>query len=138
MIITAENQKSGKGQCHGVVSELAAFYHVKPGHEDALREALKQFRKVIANTDPKDLQRAGLRDNRLVMFDNDQRLVLLNTFDTDWVPYVDDAFQVIAAEHWLSWQQHTVESDSIKGRPTQTDLRQMLWDGQTGATTYWN
>jgi hypothetical protein len=137
-MFSASMRKSGKGQRHGVVSELAAFYHVKPGHADAVREAIQQFREVIAKTDPKDLQRAGLRDNRFVMFDNDQRVVLLNTFDTDWVPYVDDAFQVIAPEHWLSWQQHCVESDAIKGRPTQADLRQMLWDGQTGATTYWN
>jgi hypothetical protein len=36
--------KSGKGQSHGVISELAAFYHVKPGHADALREAIKGFR----------------------------------------------------------------------------------------------
>src|SRR5262249_42047103 len=118
MIITPENQKSGKGASHGVVSELAAFYHVKPGHADALREAVKQFRETIGKTDVKDLQRAGLRDNRFVMFDNDQRLVLLNTFETDWVPYADDAFQVIALEHWRSWQQHTVESDDVKGVPT--------------------
>jgi hypothetical protein len=135
---SASMRKSGKGQRHGVVSELAAFYHVKPGHADAMREAIKQFREAIGNIDPMALQKAGLRDHRFVMFDNDQRLVLLNTFETDWVPYADDALQVIAPEHWLSWQQHTVESDNIKGVPTLADLRQLLWDGQTGATTYWN
>lgn len=135
---TTLSVKSGKGLSHGVVSELAAFYHVKPGHADALRAAIKQFREAIAKTDPNGLQKAGLRDNRFVMFDNDQRLVLLNTFETDWEPYVDDAFQVIGTEHWRSWQQHTVESDSIKGVPSQAELRAALRDSQTGATAYWN
>jgi hypothetical protein len=37
-----------------VVSELATFYHIKPGHADAMREAVKGFRKVIGRTDPMD------------------------------------------------------------------------------------
>jgi len=130
--------KSGKGQFHGVVSELAAFWRVKPGHADVLREAITQFIETVKQTDPKSLQKAGLRDVRFVMFDNDERFVLLTTFETDWVPYVDDAFQVIGVEHWRSWQQHAVESDAITGVPTQAELRQMLWDSQTGATAYWN
>ena len=30
---SAYTTKSGKGNSHGHVSELSAFYHVKPGHE---------------------------------------------------------------------------------------------------------
>jgi hypothetical protein len=135
---TAISVKSGKGLSHGVVSELAAFYNVKPGHAAAMREAIAQFRAAVERTDRDGLQRAGLRDVRFLLFDDDQRLVLLTTFETDWDPYIDDAFQVIGVAEWRSWQQHTVESDAIKGVPTQAELRASLRDSQTGATAYWN
>jgi len=135
---TALSVKSGKGQSHGVVSELAAFFHVKPGHAPAMRAAIEQFNQTVVATDPASLQKAGLRDVRFVMFDDDRRLVLLTTFETDWEPYVDDAFQVIGVPQWRSWQQHTVESDDLKGMPSQAELRASLRDAQTGAAAYWN
>ena len=40
--------KSGKGIRDGVVSELAAFFRVTPGHEEQLRE---HYRSLLANAD---------------------------------------------------------------------------------------
>ena len=40
---TQVTRKSGKGNRDGVVSELATFYEVTPGHEEALREACERL-----------------------------------------------------------------------------------------------
>ena len=41
--MTELSVKSGKGIRDGVVSELAAFFRVKPGCEEQLREACARF-----------------------------------------------------------------------------------------------
>ena len=135
---TTLNIKSGKGLTHGVVSELAAFFSVKPGHGQALREACQRFAVTIANTDPLKFQKAGMRDVRFVIFDDDQRLILLTTFETDWIPYVDDAFMVIGPENWRDWQQHTVESEGFKTKPSLAQMRDSLQASQIPATAYYN
>ena len=135
---TTLSVKSGKGLSHGVVSELAAFFQIKPGHGDALRVACKRFAVTVTNTDPDKFQKAGMRDVRFVIFDDDQRLLLLTTFETDWAPYVDDAFMVIGPEHWRDWQQHTVESDGFKSQPSLKEMRDALQSSQIPASAYYN
>jgi hypothetical protein len=135
---TTVSKKSGKGLSHGVVSELAAFFDVVPGHEEALREACERFGKVVLAADPQKLQKAGLRDVRFVMFDNDRRVQLLTTFETDWEPYVDDAIMVIGPEHWRDWQQHCVGFDKYKSEPGLATLRASLQAAQISATAYYN
>ncbi len=63
------NKKSGKGKFDGVVSELTAFFGVKPGHEEKLRAAVDRFADVIRKTDPNETVKTGLRDTRHVIFD---------------------------------------------------------------------
>ena len=135
---TTLSVKSGKGLSHGVVSELAAFFDVVPGHEEALRAACLRFGQVVLAADPQKLQKAGLRDVRFVMFDDGRRVILLTTFETDWEPYVDDAVMVIGAEHWRDWQQHCVGFDRYKSEPGQAQLRAALQAAQIPALAYYN
>ena len=135
---TTLNQKSGKGLSYGVVSELAAFFHVVPGHEAELRAACERFAVKVATTDPAKFQKAGMRDVRFVMFDNDTRLIMLTTFETDWEPYVDDAVIVIGPEHWRDWQQHCVGFDQYKSEPGLAIMRDALQAAQIRATAYYN
>ena len=76
---------------HGVVSEVSAYMTVKPGHEEEARAAALRFGEMLLKSDPKDVQRTGLRDARLVNFDDGRRLLFASGFETDWDPYVDDA-----------------------------------------------
>ena len=46
-------KKSGKGLSDGVISELSAFFNVKPGHEEELRAALRRFAENLHNIRPK-------------------------------------------------------------------------------------
>jgi hypothetical protein len=135
---TTLNVKSGKGLSHGVVSELAAFFEVIPGHEQALREACQRFAVTVMNTDPQKFQKPGMRDVRFVMFDDDRRIIMLTTFETDWEPYVDDAVMVIGPEHWRDWQQHCVGFDAYKSQPSLAVLRDSLQESQIPATAYYN
>jgi hypothetical protein len=106
-------KKSGKGLSDGVVSELSAFFTVKPGHEEELRAALSRFAENLHNSDPKELRRVGLRETRHVIFNNGRQLIWATAFESDWDQYIDDALQLINIGNFLDWMQHTVEGDKV-------------------------
>ena len=45
---TTTNVKSGRGLSDGVVSELATYWEVLPGHEDELRAATERFADTLS------------------------------------------------------------------------------------------
>jgi hypothetical protein len=101
--MSKDTKKSGKGNSHGVISEVSAYLTVKPGHEEEARAACQRFGEMLKKSDWKDIQKTGLRDARLVVFDNGRRLMFASGFETDWDPYVDDAILVVGIEHFLDW-----------------------------------
>ncbi len=103
---TANSQKSGKGLSDGVVSELATYWNVLPGHEDELRAAAQRFADTLRGVDREANIHTGLRDQRHVIFDNGQRLMWATTFENEWDPYFED-FVKIGIEHFLDWLEHT-------------------------------
>jgi hypothetical protein len=151
-------KKSGKGNSHGVISEVSAYMTVKPGHEEEVRAAASRFGEMLRNSDWKDLQKTGLRDARLVNFDNGRRLMFASGFETDWDPYVDDAILVVGLQHFMDWLQHTVEAEELvasvkslagdvdendpayaeKVKPAGAQLKAVIQKIQTPATTYFN
>ena len=107
-------KKSGIGLRHGTVSELATFFEVKPGHEEALRAACERLANTLRNA-PLDLNiRTGLRDERHVIFDGGKRLLWVTTFETDWDPYVEDAIVSIGVENFIDWIQHLKDWDQFE------------------------
>lgn len=151
-------KKSGRGNSHGVISEVSAYLTVKPGHEEEARAASLRFGEVLKKADWKDVQKTGLRDARLVNFDNGRRLMFASGFETDWDPYVDDAILVVGIQHFLDWLQHTVEAEELaaevksltknidpndpafveKVKPAGPHLKALIQRVQTPATTYFN
>ena len=105
---STSNQKSGYGLSDGVVSELATFWNVLPGHEDELRAATERFASTLSAVDRDKNLHTGLRDQRHVIFDNGTRLMWATTFENDWDPYFDDFVQ-IGIEHFLDWLEHTTQ-----------------------------
>jgi len=105
---TTTNVKSGRGLSYGVVSELATYWEVLPGHEDELRAATARFADVLAEVPLEKNIHTGLRDQRHVIFDNGTRLMWATTFENEWDPYFED-FMLIGIEHFLDWMQHTAE-----------------------------
>jgi hypothetical protein len=109
---SAVTTKSGKGLSSGVVSELATYWNVLPGHEDELRAATQRFANVLRHVDRDKNIHTGLRDQRHVIFDNGQRLMWATTFENEWDPYFEDFVQ-IGLEHFLDWMQHTAEYTDV-------------------------
>ena len=151
-------KKSGKGNSHGVISEVSAYMTVKPGHEEEARAAAFRFGEMLRKSDWKDLQKTGLRDARLVNFDDGRRLMFASGFETEWDPYVDDAILVVGFQHFLDWLQHTVEAEELvasvkslagdvdendpayaeKVKPAGAQLKEVIQKIQTPATSYFN
>jgi hypothetical protein len=109
---SAVTTKSGKGLSYGVVSELATYWNVLPGHEDELRAATQRFADVLSKVPPEKNIHTGLRDSRHVIFDNGTRLMWATTFENDWGPYFDD-FVMIGIEHFLDWMRHTAQYTDV-------------------------
>jgi len=109
---TTMSKKSGKGMNHGVVSELSTFFHVRPGHEEAMRTAVERLNQRLREMGPEVHRKIGLREWRMVILENGQRLMLMTSFETDWDPYIDDALQVFGVDFFIDWLQHTVEAES--------------------------
>ena len=143
------NQKSGKGKIDGVVSELTTFFHVRPGHEEAMRTAVEGVDQMLHEMGPDAHRKLGLREWRQVLFDNDTRLLLVTSFETDWDPYVDDAIVTFSPESFSAWLQHTAEAgqlDQAQVQSIKADLKQgiansallkaVLQAGQAQASAY--
>ena len=110
---TTTNKKTGGGLSDGVVSELATFWNVLPGHEDELRAATERFADLLRSV-PRDKNlHTGLRDERHVIFDGGRRLMWATTFENDWDPYFDDFVQ-IGIQHFLDWMQHTTQYTHVE------------------------
>ena len=151
-------KKSGKGNSHGVVSEVSAYLTVMPGHEEEARAAARRFGEVLKKSDWKEVMKTGLRDARLVNFDDGRRLMFASGFETDWDPYVDDAILIVGIQHFLDWMQHTTEAQELaasvkslvknvdandpafaeKVKPAFPQLKALIYKVQTPATTYFN
>jgi hypothetical protein len=128
--------KSGKGMFHGNISELTAFFHVKPGHEQQLREACQRFVNGLRNADPRVIQKAGLRDMRHAIFDGGTRLLWITAFETDWDPYIDDSLDMMGIQTWIDWLQYTVEYDQSLATASYADVKRWIQSGQIQATSF--
>jgi hypothetical protein len=106
--------KSGKGIRDGVVSELATFFDIRPGHEDVLRAAVKRFTDGLSNAPMEETMKTGLRYTKFVIFDGGTRLLWITAFETDWDPYVEDAFVVVGMDNFIDWIQHTTAYEHIE------------------------
>jgi hypothetical protein len=77
----------------GPTSEFTLFFRVRPGHGEALREALRTLQDHPGYR-PGDfrLAIASIHEARFVLFDDDTRLLFATSFDGPWDSYMDDFF----------------------------------------------
>ena len=78
-----------KGLRSGARTEFTVIGAVKPGHRQALREAIKR-----RGTDPRRIEDAKkfgtIHEARVTLIDNDTRLLFCSSFDGTWDKYIDD------------------------------------------------
>jgi hypothetical protein len=135
---TTSNKKSGMGLSDGVVSELATYWDVLPGHEEELRAAIMRFKQSAQPGDKSVFEKVGLRTQRHVIFDNGTRILWSTAFDTDWDPYIDDAVEIFGADNWVDWMQHTVEYSSGAKTGTNAELKLFLQSAQEQAVAFFD
>jgi hypothetical protein len=115
---------------------LSAAFTVKEGHEEQMREAVARFGEGMRNAPPQLMQRIGLRHARLIMFDNDRRLMWCSSFETDWDPYVDDGLELIGVATWADWLQHTGEWQSDIAEASNAEVKAFLQSAQVRAGAF--
>ena len=77
----------------GPTSEFSLFFRVKPGHGDALREALGALQDHPGyRPGDYDMPIVSIHEARFVLFDDDMRLAFITSFDGSWDAYMDDFF----------------------------------------------
>jgi hypothetical protein len=77
----------------GSTSEFTLFFRVKPGHGEALREAVRSLQSTPGYR-PGDYNVAitSIHEARFVLFDGDTRLLFATSFDGPWDAYMEDFF----------------------------------------------
>src|SRR5215218_5165330 len=87
----SETGTARPGVSVGPTSEFSLFFHVKPGHADALREALLTLQNEPGYR-PGDynVAIATIHEARFVLFDDDTRLLFATSFDGPWDAYMVD------------------------------------------------
>ena len=152
-------QKVGQGQQPRLhLGGEHVLYRQAGSRGGGARGLLAGSGRCCSNSDPKDVQKTGLRDARLVVFDNGRRLMFASGFETDWDPYVDDAILIVGIQHFLDWLQHTEEAEELvasvkalvkdvdkndpafeeKAKPAGAKLKAIIQKVQTPAITYFN
>src|SRR5215213_4481314 len=75
----------------GPTSEFSLFFRVKPGHGEALREALETLQDHPGYRPGEyHMAIATIHEARFVLFDEDTRLLFATSFDGSWDAYMDD------------------------------------------------
>jgi hypothetical protein len=96
MAQTVTNQPDGPGKRIGKRGELTLIGQVAPGGAALFRERLPQFQAAAGWWE----DRVGtVADFRLLLFDNDTRILFTLTFDGDFKPYLVDL--ATKASEWL-------------------------------------
>ena len=89
-----------KGAQDGPVSELSVFLKVKPGREQAIREAFNMPPAESAALGQAIADVGTLHSARYVLFDNGTRLLVATTFDGDWDVYIEDFAASYVLDAW--------------------------------------
>jgi hypothetical protein len=83
--------ESRPGVAVGSASEFSLFFHVRPGHGEAARVAIRALQNSPGyRPGDYDLPIASIHEARFVLFDDDTRLLFATSFDGPWDAYMED------------------------------------------------
>lgn len=88
---TAATDPAGPGITVGPTSEFSLFFHVRPGQEREIREAITALQHSPGyRPGDYELPIAVIHEARFVLFDDDTRLLFATSFDGTWDAYMED------------------------------------------------
>lgn len=117
----------------GSTSEFSLFFHVRPGHGPALREALAAM-QAAPGYRPGDYEVpiATIHEARFVPFDDDTRLLFATSFDGPWDAYMED-FASKPLQLFDSIFRHVV---GYEGLPNLAAVKDFILSAQISAGGY--
>ena len=117
----------------GSTSEFSLFFHVRPGHGPALREALEAL-QAAPGYRPGDYEMPieVIHEARFVPFDEDTRLLFATSFDGPWDSYMVD-FASKPLQLFDSIFRHVV---GYEGLPDLAAVKEFILSAQTTAGGY--
>jgi hypothetical protein len=124
---------SRPGLSAGPTSEFSLVFDVKPGHADAVREALTALQNSPGYR-PGDynLPIGTIHEARFVLFDDDTRLLFATSFDGPW-----DAYMVDFASKPLGLFDAVFRHvEGYEGLPDLTALQEFILSAQVTAAAY--
>jgi len=117
----------------GSASEFTLFFRVKPGHGDAIQEAIRALQNTPGyRPGDYDLPIASIHEARFVVFDDDTRLLFATSFDGPWDAYMDD-FVASPLAGFDAIFQHT---EGYEGLPDVAAVKDFVLSAQVTATAY--
>jgi hypothetical protein len=117
----------------GSASEFSLFFKVKPGHEDALREAVQGLQRSPGyRPGDYDLPIATIHEARFVPFDGGTRLLFATSFDGPWDAYMED-FASKPLQLFAEIFQHV---EGYGGLPDVTAVKEFILGAQVSAGAY--
>src|SRR5947208_4772704 len=131
----SETGTARPGVSVGSTSEFSLFFHVTPGHGDALRQALRSLQDHPGYR-PGDYNMAvaTIHEARFVLFDDDTRLLFATSFDGPWDAYMEDFFTSgPTLELFDVVFRHT---EGYDGLPDLAALKAFILDAQETAAAY--
>jgi hypothetical protein len=131
----SETGTARPGVSVGPTSEFSLFFHVRPGHGDALREALRTLQDHPGYRPGEyNMAIATIHEARFVLFDDDTRLLFATSFDGPWDAYMEDFFTSgPTLELFDAVFQHV---DGYEGLPDVAAVRAFVLSAQVTAAAY--
>src|SRR5213593_4263509 len=131
----SETGTARPGVSVGPTSEFSLFFHVTPGHGDALRQALRSLQDHPGYR-PGDynVAVATIHEARFVLFDDDTRLLFATSFDGTWDAYMEDFFT--SGPTLELFDVIFRHAEGYEGLPDLAALKTFIHDAQETAAAY--
>ena len=132
-VTTRQSGTPRPGVMVGPTSEFSLFFHVKPGHEAALREAVRTLQNAPGyRPGDYDLPIATIHEARFVLFDGDTRLLFATSFDGPWDAYMED----FASKPLQLFDAIFRHVEGYDGVPNMAAVRDFVLSAQVTAAAY--
>src|SRR3954470_5598270 len=117
----------------GPTSEFSLFFHVRPGQEPEIREAVTALQSSPGyRPGDYELPIAVIHEARFVLFDDDTRLLFATSFDGPWDAYMED-FASKPLKLFDSIFRHV---DGYEGLPDLAAVKRFILSAQQSASGY--
>jgi hypothetical protein len=132
-LTTESTDTTRPGVSVGTTSEFSLFFHVRPGEEREIRDAVEALQSAPGYR-PGDYEVpiASIHEARFVLFDDDTRLLFATSFDGPWDAYMED-FASKPLKLFDSIFRHV---EGYEGLPDLGAVKQFILSAQSTASGY--